>query len=602
MDTNDHVVDTKSAGNLEVNGVYEGVSISGQEMQEIENATKVIARIDLGIAYSSEKLANLHVLLMHLLSWELDFEVMAAENGCITATTIEKALVFDFLSSILDSEVREVESFMDMLQAEIVDARCKTCSCRHIKEISMTEEKLSYSEESLKQSQNRISEMKMQLVELQMAFSPFRHEKWKKDQAIDSFGNGELSNVGANSESKTAEQLRHFLRMLEKSLAREQDLEKKLSELRQNEEQLNLKLHYTEQVALLMEEASEVVWGRFLESDNLGEVLMGISKNLVGQNQIIQFNLNGAIQRETESKARLKDCMEQLKSKETTVGKLENRITEYIVQNSEVVTLRKRVKLLEEQLKKSEINLTNACASNEESQEQLCEMGNIIETLKESIYEAESRAESAETKVTQLTDTNLELTEEINFLKGSDDSNVKKVSLLEKQLRESEIQLQQAKASSEASQEQQNMLYSAIWDMETLIEDLKSKVSKGESAEERCVTLSKSNSGLNKELSFLNARMECLQTSLDQANNTMVASAKVIDLRSRLITDTIMQLSTERKRIQKQLYALARENKILVEKLSNSNNTLLSKGGDANEKHQHSENDSMGAACTLESF
>ena len=47
---------------------------------------------------------------------------------------------------------------------------------------------------------------------------------------------------------QTAEQ-RHVLRMLEKSLAWELDFEKKLTALKQNEEDLKLKLQLTEQVS-----------------------------------------------------------------------------------------------------------------------------------------------------------------------------------------------------------------------------------------------------------------------------------------------------------------------------------------------------------------
>jgi predicted nucleic acid-binding Zn-ribbon protein len=101
------------------------------------------------------------------------------------------------------------------------------------------------------------------------------------------------------------------------------------------------------------------------------------------------------------------------------------------------------------------------------------------------------------------------------------------------------------------------MLYSAIWDMETLIEDLKSKVSKAESkldtAEEQCVLLSETNSELDNELSFLKARIEFLETSLDQANNAKLESAKEINVRTKFILDMVMQLAIERERIQSQV-------------------------------------------------
>jgi len=352
-------------------------------------------------------------------------------------------------------------------------------------------------------------------------------------------------NINAKSNMQMAKQQRHLLRMLEKSLARELDLEKKLAESRRNEDDLKVKLHYTEQIAFRMEEAVEVIWGRFLEAENGAEVLMNISKELVGQLHLVKFNLSGSTQRESETKTKLQDV---------ALKKLESSNAEHI---AEAFILREKVNLLEEILKESQIHLTEANACNEANQEQLSEMENAIESLKESIYIAESRADSAEAKATQLTDTNLELTEELNFHKGSASNTDKKVGVLENQSRELEIQLQHARASSEASQEQQNMLYSAIWDMETLIEDLKSKVSKAESkldtAEEQCVLLSETNSELDNELSFLKARIEFLETSLDQANNAKLESAKEINVRTKFILDMVMQLAIERERIQSQV-------------------------------------------------
>ena len=93
--------------------------------------------------------------------------------------------------------------------------------------------------------------------------------------------------------------------------------------------------------------------------------------------------------------------------------------------------------------------------------------------------------------------------------------------------------------------------------METLIEDLKSKVSKAESkietADERCVQLSENNLELSNKLSFLRDRIEFLETSLDQANSTKLESAKEINVRTKFIKDMAMQLATERERIQKQV-------------------------------------------------
>ncbi|CAL8095697.1 unnamed protein product [Prunus armeniaca] len=573
----DHAVCDNTVGSpeVEINYLNQRVQSNESGMQELESYLKVLTKLDLDLAYSSEKLANLHVPLIYLLAQQNDLEAMATVNNYILADFIEKVLVFNFLSSILDSEVRELDNFMDALQAGIIDARKKISSCRHLGKLySIMEGKLNDSEESLKQSQDQISELKMQSERFQRTVLAFAHENWKTDIAMDLSENAQQANKNAKSNLKMPRQQRHNLWMLEKSLSRELYLEKKLTESRQNEEELKLKLHHTEQVAFHMEEAAEVVWGRFLEAENAAEVLQGISKELLGRLQLIHFNLNGSIQRESELKFKLQASLEELKAKDTALQKLKNVHEENIKKDVELSALREKVVFLEKQLKESELQLKSANSTNESSQEKLGEMERLVESLKENIFTTEVKAESAELKVAELTGTNVELTEEMSFLKGSASNTEKKVGSLEKQLREVEIQLQHAKASSEASQEQQNMLYAAIWDMETLIEDLKSKVSKAEnkteSTEEQCVVLSETNSELNAEITVLRDRVEYLESSLDQANNAKFASAEELNNRIKFMMDMAMQLAIERERIQKQVHVLMMDKKLLVEKLWNT--------------------------------
>ncbi|KAL3037376.1 hypothetical protein AAZX31_01G063300 [Glycine max] len=585
----------------------QGFSTKENDVQEI--SLQALTDIDHRLAYFSEKLVNLHVLYVYLLGEESDLEAMDSTNNCILENLFEKAVTFDLLSGILDSEVRELDSFMDTLQEEIVDARHKIFSCKHLTEVFfMMDKKLHGSKESVKQFQQQLLELKIQSSQLQKTIEAFRHENCKTGKALNLSGNGQLTDVKAKSNDQMVEQRRYILRMLEKSLARELELERKLAESKNNED-LNLKLCYTEQVAFYMEEAAEVVWGRFLEADNTAEVLMGISKGIMGHLQVTEFNLNGYIQRENELRSKVQILIEQLKAKDASLEKLEACNVESAKEKSEVLALREKVKLLEEEQKDFELRINNVMAENEACHEHLIEMENFVESLKESIDIAENRAESAEAKVTQLTETNLELTEEVNFLKGSASTAEKKVGSLEKQLRELDIQLQNAKASSEASQEQQNMLYTAIWDMEILIEELKSKVAKAEtnkeSAAEQYFVLSETNLELNKELDILRSRTVSLKTSLDQASNAKSSRAKEIDTKTKLIMDMVMQLASERERINNQLHALKQENKHLVEKLNNTkidasfdacNNGLNNRNED-----QASNNDSSNDSCAKSS-
>ncbi|XP_017222939.1 WPP domain-interacting tail-anchored protein 2 [Daucus carota subsp. sativus] len=552
------------------NAAREDMSSDSKDMLDIGSAMEALTRVDLDLAYSSEKLVNLDTLMMHVWAWEKEFEALATDD--ISVDCIEKALAYDLLSGILESEVRALENFMSTLQLQMADARLKISSCGHLRELfTAVEVKLYDSEESLKQSQEHALEMKMQLTKLQMTSLAFNPTDWKynSNTGLPDDSQGSI----ARPQMQTAEQ-RHVLRMLEKSLARELDFEKKLTALKQNEEDLKLKLQLTEQVSFFMEEAAEVVWGRFIEAENTAEVLMGISKEMVGRLQVVQFNRNGSIQREEEMKVKLQDCIEQLRAKEVLIQKLSISEPHLMTNDTEVIMLREKVNSLEEQLRESVSQLQKANVSNKAYQEQLKDMDYTIESLKENIYDAENRADDAETKTTQLTETNLELTEELGLLKSSNDSNTKKASLLEKQSRDLELQLQHAKASSEASQEQQNMLYSAIWDMETLIDELKQKVSqfenKAENAEEQCILSTETNVDLNRELEFLRGKIERLETSLEESRVEKIASAKDVNIKTSLIMDMVMQLATERKRIQEQMYSLSSQNRSLMAKLQNT--------------------------------
>ncbi|XAR65334.1 hypothetical protein NMG60_11009422 [Bertholletia excelsa] len=584
-----------------------GVPYNSTDLGEMESAMEVLTRVDLELAYSSEKLVNLDKLLMHVMACENDLEAMTLYNDNSSIDLTENVLLFDFLSAFLDSEVGELNNFIGALNEGLINARENMSSCKHLTELFFVmEDKLNDSQELLKQSQVQVLELRKQSAKLQQSSLDFKQNNWKYEWETGVSENGKVESMDEKPKMQTVEQKRHILRMLEKSLGRELDLEKKLSESKQNQEDMIRKQRLTEQVAFCMEEAAQVVWGRFLEADNAAEVLMGISKELVGELQTAQFNINASKKREDETKWKLLECMEQLKDREIALEKLENSIAELITDNSEVCTLREKVELLEEQLKESDTQLKNVNCSNEAKEQQLREMENIIGSLRENIYVAESRAESAEVKINQLTETNMDLSEEISFLKNTNDSSTKKVSLLETQLRELESYLQHAKASSEASQEQQNMLYSAIWDMETLIEELKSKVSKAEmkteDVEDRCVILSDANIELNKEVTFLRTKVEHLETSLEQVNEGKIASTEDVNIQSKLIMDMVMQLAMERKRIQKQLFSLAEANKSLVAKLQKSERTTpvpagVHENGTTDKSFISPENGATTAAC-----
>nr|GMD15213.1 WPP domain-interacting tail-anchored protein 2 [Ipomoea batatas] len=573
----------------------EGPSIEAKDMEEVRSSMEILNRVDLDLAYSSEKLVNLGNLLVNVRAKQDEVEALAVANDD-SVDSVEKALTLDHLNAVLNSEIRQLDEFFSNLHDIILDARQKISSCGRLSELGIiVENKLHDSEESLGQLKERVLKLKMQLANaLQIGSLGSNQDEWRHG-------------VTPKPQVQAAEQKR-VLRMLEKSLARELDLEKKITEMKQNEDDLKLKLRLREQVAFCMEEAAEVIWGRFLEAENTVEVLMGISKEMAGRLQIINFNLNGSLQREHETKLKFEACQQQLNAKDIAIRKLNESIAQLNAENSEVLSLKQNVETLEQKLSGSESQLMKANASIEENREQIKEMESEIESLKEDVYQLENRAENAEAKVAELTETNLELSEELGFLKGSNDSSTKKVSILEKKIRELELQLQHAKASSEAGQEQQNMLYSAIWDMETLIDELKQKVSKAENktdtAEEQCIILSEANLDLNKEIDILRTRVEDLETSLNQATVEKMASAKDINVKTNFIMDLVMQLAIERERVQKQLCSLKNENKMLTGRLKNTTKENASptgvESGDGDDKEPPPFTDNLAGATCVE--
>ncbi|GAV60084.1 hypothetical protein CFOL_v3_03615 [Cephalotus follicularis] len=581
----------------------EGMSLSGEMTAELGRAGEVLTSLELDLACFSEKLVNLDVLTMRVATRETDFESFASEKNELSDSA-ENAVEFDLLSGILDSEVKELDNLMPILQMETINARELISPFEELGDTFLEmEEKLRDIEETLKQSQDQLSEMKMQSSKFQRTLLCQHGEgNWIGDQGANSSEDDHFFNLNAKIKMQTAEQQRHILRMLEKSLAKEMELEKKLAESRQIEEELKLRLLSLEQEVFCMAEDMKDVSGRLFEADNAAEVLKGISKELLGRLQILQFNLTATSQRETELISKLEVSMEQLEEKEYDLQKfnsssaklndfllaqtdsLKASLTEaedkLILANSEAFTLREKLSSLENPVKESQFQLVNARASGEGSQEQqntLCsdisEMENVIENLEDKKSNVESRAESAE---------------EMALLKGGGDT-CEKIDFLERQLRECDIQLQHAVASTEAGQEKQNMLHSTITDMAILIEDLKSKFLKAESradtAEDKCIILSESIVELNDKLSFMRGRIEFLQASMLQAEEKKKAAAKDISVQTKGIANLVMRLAFERERLHRQISSLVTENKILLVKLQETN-----KGSSVVMRHCNSRN------------
>lgn len=476
------------------------------------NAAEILTRVELDVAYSSEKLLNLEIFLMQVSARENVSELLAVDdNNNTSEDSSEKWLEFDLLSAILEAEMNELNTFMITLQTEITDAHHKNTSREAYIEI---QEKLHDSQQILERSQNQLREMKMQFANLQSTLSILNGQVNCNDIDMNASEKSLLSHKDTNLKMQTVEQQKHILRMLEKSLERELDMEKRLYESRNSEEELRRKLHCAEQKLFWMEEESEFVFGRLFEAENAAESLMGISKGLTGRLQVLQFNLNGLVQRDSDMRLQLQSNTDQIE----------------------------KIHSLEDQLKESESDLQKAKACIEEIQEQKKILSSKIGNLEDTIDELKGKIAKEEN-----------------------------VELLEKNLSESNLQLQHAKASAEASQEKQNLLYSTIDDMESVIEDLKSRVLKAENAvlkvETKCTLLSETNLEINEELTLLRSRNEFLEMSLNQADDEKIITAKDISIKTKAISELVPRLSRERERLQKQVSSLSKENKNLAAKL-----------------------------------
>ncbi|KAF9677282.1 hypothetical protein SADUNF_Sadunf08G0091800 [Salix dunnii] len=227
-------------------------SSSREGKQEVESTVGVLTRVDWDLTYSSEKLVNLDVHLVHILAPDNTFDAtMGTENSYILAIAIGKALKFDLLSGILDSEIYPIR------------------------------EKLHNSEEYLMKFREHILEMKAQSAKFQVAFSVFRLENWKDDKATELPTNEQSSKTNANTKRQTAEKQKKCPEYVgEVSSKRIIDMQKKISALQQNEEKLKLKLHCIEQLSFRMEEAAEVVRGTMYSNNEYPTSAFGFTSNV----------------------------------------------------------------------------------------------------------------------------------------------------------------------------------------------------------------------------------------------------------------------------------------------------------------------------------
>ncbi|XP_047044994.1 WPP domain-interacting tail-anchored protein 1-like [Lolium rigidum] len=555
--------------------VQENTLPGGDRMNLVGTNMESLTRVELELAFASEKLLNLEMLVMEIARRATDFEPLTWENESVSSETAENAFELDLLYGILDAEVQELDDMISSLQ---IDARNVEHKVYDEESGGKVKAKLDAAMSSLKQMQDLIADIRKESAKFEKAI------EFSSDQAgITEHGVCENGHMSSDTSMQTEDQRRNVLQMLEQSIASELDLEKKLSDSRYVVEELEMKLHHRKQEIYFLEELTETNSGRLFEAENASELLLGTSRELISRLNTTQFHLSASISREDDLNSKLEDSLMELSflktNQETRMQEDSKKVAaEEAVQNQALLSLQHKVDELEKHIRESDSQLLLAKASSETSQEkqnvlhtELSTLETIVKNLKDDVLRAENRAQNAEVRCMQLTKDNIELSGELSSLKsqGSD-----KASLLERELMESNAQLEHAKASVDAIVEQKIMLKSTISDMEHMIEDLKGKLSKAETralnAESKCTLLTDTNLELSEELSFLRGRVESLENSLREANHVKISTVKDIGIRTKIITDLVTKLAMERERLHLQISMLTKKNKILAHKCKGS--------------------------------
>ncbi|KAF0917553.1 hypothetical protein E2562_020929 [Oryza meyeriana var. granulata] len=574
----------------------EHILLSHGDDRNGEAAAEILTRVDLEITFGSEKLLNLEMLLMEIAHRATEIEPLVLDAELISAESVEKVSEFDLLSCILDSEVKELEKLVDSIQMDIGNAEKMASDEDPVSEMN---HKVQDATVSLKQMQDLISAIRRQSANFEKVIDPSHDNSGSGASKDGGYENGHVSSHSAMH----AEEQRNILQMLDQSIASELDLGKKLHDSESVMEELKLKLHHAEHESFFLEESVEVISERMFAAENASELFLGASKELIDKVNTIQFHLSASIRREGDLKSKLEQSLTKLDGSNSTLENVKQdsekvsweAMPSQAQPDYEFLILQDKIQQLEEWLRESKSGLSLTIASTganevEEAQNmprsEMSILKIIVNDLKDAIFRTESRTQNAEAKCEQLSHANIQLNEELKSLKsqGSD-----RAGLLEKRLKESDTQLEHAKASVEAIVEHQSMLKSSMSDMEQVIEDLKEKYLKAETraenAESKCTLLTDTNLELSEELSFLRGRVESLENSLCKANQLKVSAAKDIGIKTKTITDLVAKLALERERLHLQIVTLTKKNRMLAQKCKENINegTLLNNKVTANE-------------------
>lgn len=266
--------------------------------RDSESTGEIVARFELDIAFICERLTNLNLLSMHVETRESDFEPLVVSD--MDPELVVKVLEYDLLAGVLGSEVRVLETHISDLQIEKSNVSEFLLSRKHLGEpVVGMEDMLQDSEKSLAQLLEQVLDLKVRSASFDRNVLRFAGNNDYKESSKDDIEQKEKMKM------QTVEHQRHILRMLEKSLEREIDSEKRVFELTQIEETLTMRVRILEEEVVYAEEEAETTLENFYEADHSSELLMETSKELLSRIKMLHFNLKGSVQREAELKSDL---------------------------------------------------------------------------------------------------------------------------------------------------------------------------------------------------------------------------------------------------------------------------------------------------------
>jgi hypothetical protein len=173
-------------GMMNVDSTINGASVQentlpgGDRMNLVGTNMESLTRVELELAFASEKLLNLEMLVMEIARRATDFEPLTWENESVSSETAENAFELDLLYGILDAEVQELDDMISSLQ---IDARNVEHKVYDEESGGKVKAKLDAAMSSLKQMQDLIADIRKESAKFEKAI------EFSSDQA----GNAHIS-------------------------------------------------------------------------------------------------------------------------------------------------------------------------------------------------------------------------------------------------------------------------------------------------------------------------------------------------------------------------------------------------------------------------